>query len=229
VCPVILGVDSITVTRYSIPVAKILQNDNTLCAENTAGAYAWYDCSYTQLLSDSSCLDLTQSGCYCLIVSNGICSDTACGEFVYDSCDLNCNIDLISMACLGDSIVFAYSGNASSGAIFNWQIDLPGFPGSPYSGDTVILAYSQTGCYQAVLTVFDLGCISTCSDSVCIAGPNSEASICCDEIRCDTCTDLSIGFSGTPPWTIFLGNGYYRGHDQWDYFISVYLSCLSSG
>jgi hypothetical protein len=55
--------------------------------------------------------------------------------------------------------------------------------------------------------VFDLGCISNCTDSICIAGPNSEASICCDQISCDTCADLNITLTGTPPWTVFIGNG----------------------
>lgn len=206
-CPVIIGVDTISVTRHSIPVANITQNENTLCADSINGNYAWYDCAYTQLLSDSTCFELTASGCYCLVVTNGACSDTICGDFVYDSCDLNCNIELIANACIGDSIVFAYSGNAGAGAIFNWQIDLPGFPGSSYSGDTVILTYSQPGCYDAILTVFDGGCISMCEDSICVSEPNSLAAICCDEIRCDTCTDLSIGLTGTPPWTIFIGNG----------------------
>ncbi len=206
-CPVILGVDSITVTRYSTPVAAITQNNNVLCADTIVGNYAWYDCSYTQLLSDSICLVLSDTGCYCLVVSNGICNDTVCGNFTYNPCNLSCDISLVPNACIGDSVIFAYTGNASSGAIFNWLIDLPGFPASPFTGnDTVILAYSQAGCYQVSLTVFDQGCISMCSDSICINGPNSEASICCDEVKCDTCADLSIGLSGTPPWTILIGH-----------------------
>jgi hypothetical protein len=206
-CPVILGVDSILVKRYSTPVAKITRNNNVLCADLVVGDYAWYDSTYSELLSDSTCLALTQSGSYCLVVTNGTCGDTTCGDFIYDPCDLSCNIDLVPNACIGDSIVFAYTGNATNGAIFNWLIDLPGFPASPYSGDTVILVYSQSGCYQVSLTVFDQGCISTCADSICIDGPNSDASICCDEVRCDTCTDLSIAINGTPPWTIFIGHG----------------------
>jgi hypothetical protein len=196
------------VHRYSTPEANFTQDVNTLCADTVNGQYAWYDTSYAQLLSDSICYPFTQSGSYCLVVTNGICSDTVCGEFIYDSCDLSCEILLIPNACIGDSIVFAYSGNATSGAFFNWLIDLPGFPATPYSGnDTVILVYSQPGCFQVDLTVFDQGCISNCTDSICINAPNSEAAICCDEVKCDTCTDLSIGFSGIPPWTIFIGNG----------------------
>jgi|GEM_PF-5287311 len=207
VCPVILGTDSIAVTRHSIPVANITQLNNVLCADTVFGTYAWYDSTYTQVLSDSICFVLTQSDHYCLVVTNGTCSDTVCGDFIFDPCDLSCNISLVPNACLGDSIVFAYTGNASSGALFNWLIDLPGFPASPYSGDTVILAYSQPGCYQVSLTVYDLGCISICADSICIDGPNSDASICCDLVRCDTCTDLSIAINGTPPWTVFIGDG----------------------
>jgi len=207
-CPVILGTDSILVHHSSTPEANITQNVNVLCADTVNGNYAWYDTSYNQVLSDSICFPFTQSGSYCLVVTNGICSDTVCGDFIYDSCNLSCEILLIPNACIGDSIVFAYSGNASSGAFFNWLIDLPGFPASPYPGnDTVILAYSQPGCFQVSLTVFDQGCISTCEDSICIDEPHSIAAICCDEVKCDTCVDLSIGLSGTPPWTIFIGNG----------------------
>jgi len=207
-CPVILGEDSIAVTRYSTPIANITQMNNVLCADTVIGQYAWYDCGYTQLLSDSICYALSDTGCYCLVVTNGTCSDTICGDYIYNPCDLSCNIELIPNACIGDSIVFAYTGNATSGAIFNWLIDLPGFPASPFTGnDTVILNYSQAGCFQVTLTVIDQGCISMCGDSICIDEPHSDASICCDQVRCDTCTDLMVTLNGTPPWTIFIGEG----------------------
>ncbi|HJW27675.1 MAG TPA: hypothetical protein VJ508_00320 [Saprospiraceae bacterium] len=208
VCPVILGDDSVTVTTYSTPTAVITQTENELCANAGMSTYAWYDCNYSQLYSDSICLELQQSGCYCLVTTNGNCSDTACGEFIYNPCHLTCDIALVPNACIGDSIVFAYVGNATNGAVFNWLIDLPGFPMSPFTGnDTVILTYSQAGCYHVNLTVFDQGCITTCSDSICVEEPHSDASMCCDIVRCDTCASIMVILNGTPPWTIYLGDG----------------------
>jgi PKD repeat protein len=200
--------DSVSVTLHTPPVAAITQIGNTLCAEPGEGTYDWYDCEMTQLLSFDSCLAILDTGCYCLVVSTPFCADTICGDFNTQPCDLTCAIELADTACLNTSIVFAYSGNASSGAVFNWLIDVPGFPMMPVSGnDTVILSYDTPGCYQVSLTVFDAGCLVTCTDSICIVGPQSTVSLCCGQEACDTCTTIEFTLTGPAPWTVLLTDG----------------------
>lgn len=206
-CPPMILDDSVVVIRHGAPEALILQNGNEICAAQADGTYEWYDCGYMQLLTFDQCFSLADTGCFCLTVFTSFCADTACGEYLYTPCELTCGIQ-VEDACTGDSVVFVYTGNATSTAIFNWAIDVPGFPQMPVTGnDTVILVYDQAGCYQVSLTVYDAGCTVTCTDSVCITGPGSTASICCDEVKCAACTDLTLTFSGTAPWTAFISDG----------------------
>ncbi len=208
VCPAVIGNDSTTVTLFSSPIATITQTGNLLCADTINGSYAWYDCGFNTLLSTSPCLTILQSGCYCLIVSNGVCHDTLCGDYLFTPCELSCEVIAPDNVCLGDTVIFAYSGNASVNATFNWVIDLEGFPGAHFVGnDTVILIYNLPGCYHAYVTVMDGGCTVTCGDTVCVGGPHSEASICCDEEKCDSCTTITISLFGAAPWTVYLSDG----------------------
>lgn len=207
-CPVTITDDSVAVVRHSLPVALVIQNGNEICAAPVAGTYEWWDCGLTQLISFDSCVTLIDTTCFCLIVSNGFCTDTLCGEYIFTECQLTCDIVVPDVACIGDTVIFAYTGNASSGAIFNWLIDVPGFPQMPVTGnDTVVMVYDQPGCYHASVAVFDLGCFVTCSDSICISGPSSEISICCDIEACGACTDLMFTLNGAGPWTLVLTDG----------------------
>jgi len=207
-CPAFLGNDSATVTLYSTPMTSVTQTGNTLCANPNNLSYAWYDCGFNSLVSTSQCMTITQSGCYCLIVDNGFCQDTVCMDYVFTPCELTCFIAVEDSVCIGDTVIFAYVGNASANAIFNWAIDLPGFPGAHFTGvDTVIIVYDTSGCYYATVTVMDGACMVTCSDSVCVFTPKSEASICCDVEKCDSCTTLSITLAGAAPWTAYISDG----------------------
>jgi hypothetical protein len=208
ICPAVILDDSVNVTLLAPLIASVTQNGNVLCADTIEGSYAWYDCGLINLLSTDSCLTITASGCYCLIVDNGMCQDTLCAEYIATPCELTCEIIAPDRVCIGDSVTFVYSGNANANATFNWLIDLPGSPATPFSGnDTVLVGYDQVGCYAVQVTLFDNGCIVTCSDSVCVVGPTSEASICCNRERCDTCTMVAITLSGASPWTVYLFDG----------------------
>jgi hypothetical protein len=208
-CNGVLIDESIAVFIYGSPIAGIVQQGNQLCAAAVSTAtFEWFTCDSMQLLTFDSCFSIVDTACYCLVVTDAFCTDTICDTFNAVPCELTCEIEAQPTACLEESFVIAYSGNASPTATYNWLIDVPGFPMMPVSGnDTVVLSYSEAGTYHVTLTVFDLGCLSVCSDSIQVIAPQSTASICCTSASCDTCALLELNFTGIAPWTAYVTNG----------------------
>ncbi len=187
--------------NYLIPhPIQIIPNKDTITFE-------WYDCNFSNLLSNESNLSISTPGCFCVIADNGFCKDTFCSNYLTNPCEFSCSI-VQDQACRSENVVFSYNGNASPNASFHWLIDLPSQPGVYFTGnDTVILQYDTTGCYHASLTIVDDTSTVTCLDSVCIISGAAQASICCDQVICSGCATIVIDYIGANPWTVVISDG----------------------
>lgn len=114
--------DSIVVVdlQFDSLVATFTLNGHQLCAGPAGMQYRWFTCDSIQLPDTTSCITLQSDACICVIVDNGICSDTICGDFVV--CNLTCDIIAPMGACTGDSILLTASSNAPDSAQWNWTI-----------------------------------------------------------------------------------------------------------
>ncbi len=199
--------DSIVVIdlRFDTLVSSLLLDSNQLCALPENLSYRWMTCDSTTMSDTTSCITLVGAGCVCVIIEKGGCIDTLCQE--YDLCALTCEINAVDGICLGDSVLYTASGNYSENAVLDWTIMLD--PNAVFTfSDTnsVMVAYNATGCFSIDLTVSELGCMSTCTDTICVVD-RPIVDFCCDQVRCDSCVTINLWLSGTSPWTIAISDG----------------------
>ena len=214
------GCDSIAELHLTLDIIELFIEANCLDSQftllphilehylsNDSIYFSWYDCDYDSLLSTAINFTPDTTGCFCLVLEHSFCSDTICSTFESDPCETSCSL-VQHTGCSQDPVLFTYDGEIPEGSTLHWLIDFPGAPGTYFSGtDSLLLFYDQSGCYRASLTIVDSLNSQTCVDSFCIESPVSIASFCCSEFKCDTCTTLMIGLSGTAPWTIYISDG----------------------
>lgn len=189
--------------------AHFVEQNGTLFAlpNNPGSTFVWTRCNDTSVLSTMQTYSPAVSGCFCCIITDKCgCKDTVCADITIP-CNLLCSFIGADSICVGDSITLTYTGNGSTNAVYDWLIDLPGFPGLHYIGlGPKVISYDTPGCYHVSLTVTEANCTSTCQDSFCVS-PIPNAELCCDVSKCGLCHDLSISFTGTPPWYLQLNDG----------------------
>jgi hypothetical protein len=67
--------------KDSIPKPSIQENGNFLIAQPTGFSYRWYKNDSLLAGQTASFLPFSRSGKYCVVMSNGVCEDTACIHF----------------------------------------------------------------------------------------------------------------------------------------------------
>ena len=201
------GCDTIvtTILNFDTLSASLTLTGNQLCASPSGMQYSWYQCDGTPLPDTTECITINGTGCVCVIIDSGGCIDTICQDF--QVCELVCDIIAPSTSCLGDSVLITASTNGSLSVDMDWTITLDTFAGVMYNDtDSIWTAFNTPGCYAMELQVQDLGCITTCTDTICI-GEKPLADLCCDEVACDTCISLTVFLFGNPPLTIAITDG----------------------
>jgi len=200
--------DSFCVKLKTWEAHFINQNGTLYALPNDPGSmFVWTHCNDTAVISTQVSYTPAVPGCYCCIIIDKCgCRDTVCSD-INIPCNLSCSFSGADSICVGDSVILTYTGNGSSSATYNWVIDLPGFPGLHFIGiGPKIIAYDTPGCYHVSLTVTENNCTSTCQDSFCVV-PVPTADLCCDITKCGLCHDLSISFTGSPPWYVQISDG----------------------
>lgn len=200
------GCDTIVVIdlHFDTLVASLTLTGNEMCASPAGMEYTWYTCDSIPLSDSTECITLAGIGCVCVIVSNGICSDTICQD--YELCDISCDIIAPQGSCLGDSILLIANTDASDSAVFTWTITLDSFAGVVYHDvDSILEVFNSPGCYTIDLVIDDLGCIISCTDTICVT-EKPLADLCCSNQFCDSAF-LNITLFGTPPFTIAISDG----------------------
>jgi hypothetical protein len=200
------GCDTIVVIdlQFDTLIASLTLSGNELCAAPAGMEYTWYTCDSIPLSDSTQCITVAGIGCVCVIVSNGICSDTICQS--YEICDLSCDIIAPDGGCVGDSVLLSVNTNVSDSAIFNWTITLDSFAGVMYNDvESISEVFYTPGCYVIDLQINDLGCLIHCSDTLCITD-KPLADLCCTNQFCDSAF-LTITLFGTPPFTIAISDG----------------------
>ncbi|MGB3076793.1 MAG: T9SS type A sorting domain-containing protein, partial [Chitinophagales bacterium] len=171
-------------------------------------SYMWHKCDSMQILSDQRNLEISAPGCYCLIIDSGFCRDTICSYYNVDPCSFTCSV-IEEKICPSDSVLFFVDGTVDSSATYQWLIEMQGDSGVFYSEqDTVSLRYQTPGCYRASLTIVSDTSSFTCVDSFCIDPTSTSASICCSDVSCFGCAELTFNLTGGAPLTIVLSDGH---------------------
>ena len=191
--------------RFDTLTASLSLSGNQMCASPAGLEYSWLTCSGDSLPDTTSCITVSGQGCICVVVTDGMCVDTICQDYLV--CELSCVIDAPSGSCTVDSVMMTVSGNFSDSAVVNWLIMTDSMTTITYTAtDTVWTNYYLPGCYPIEVTVEDNGCVTTCTDTICIA-EKSLADLCCDQVTCDSCATLTIWLSGNPPWNLAITDG----------------------
>lgn len=199
--------DSVVIVnlRYDTLNAEISIDSNVICVTPEGLTYTWMQCDTTALPDTTNCITVAGAGCVFVIVEKGGCIDTLSQE--YDLCNISCSINVQEGVCLGDSVLITASGSYSESAHLEWTLQLDPNNSFNFSDtDSIKLAYSALGCFAVDLTVTELGCISTCTDTICVVD-KPIADFCCDQVRCDSCVTLSLWLSGAPPFTVAISDG----------------------
>jgi hypothetical protein len=178
---------------------------NQLCASPPGLEYTWITCDSIELEDTTECITLSGAGCICVIVTNGACTDTICQEYLI--CELTCEVIAPEGICLGDSVLLTLNTNASDSAIIDWTITLDTFAGVNHPDtDSIWTVFNTPGCYSMDVMIEDQGCITTCTDTVCVI-EKPIADLCCDVVQCDSCVTLTVFLFGNGPLTIAISDG----------------------
>ncbi len=191
--------------HFDTLISSLVLDSNQLCAFPEGLTYRWMNCDSTLRTDTTSCITLVGAGCACVIIEKGGCVDTLCQD--YNLCNLTCEIIAIAGICLGDSVLYTATGNYSADAVLDWNIMLDPNTTFTFSDtDSVKVAYNATGCFSIDLSVSEAGCVSTCTDTICVVD-RPIVDFCCDQVRCDSCVTINLWLSGTSPWTIAISDG----------------------
>ncbi len=186
-------------------VPSIVLTGNQVCAFPLGMQYSWYNCSGSFLPDTTNCITVNGVGCVCVIINTGGCIDTLCQEYTF--CELSCDIISPLGVCTGDSLLLTATGNFTGSANLDWTIMTDSSTTVVLlSTDSVWVNYYSTGCYSIDLNVQDLGCVTSCTDTICVI-EKPLADLCCDQILCDTCATISVWLAGNPPWNIAISDG----------------------
>ncbi|MEO5907458.1 MAG: hypothetical protein ABIQ11_12075, partial [Saprospiraceae bacterium] len=186
-------------------VPSIVLTGNQVCAFPTGMQYSWYNCSGSFFPDTTSCITVTGVGCVCVIINTGGCIDTICQEYTF--CELTCDILSPEGVCTGDSLLLTATGNFTGSANLDWTIMTDSSTTVVFnSTDSVWINYYTPGCYAIDLNIQDLGCITSCTDTICVI-EKPLADLCCDQILCDTCAIINVWLAGNPPWNIAISDG----------------------
>ncbi|MFZ1679355.1 MAG: hypothetical protein WAT91_18900, partial [Saprospiraceae bacterium] len=199
--------DSIIVIdlHYSDCPDSLLISGHQICVSGMGSDYTWYSCYGIPLTDTTQCIMVGDTGCVCVSFTDGSGYDTLC--LTYNLCDLNCQIDAPSNACTSEIVRVTYSSNDSTIEIIQWTVMLDSSTIQTYTAtDSLWLTFETPGCYTIDLVLQDSGCMTTCTKTICIV-EKPTAFVCCDQIQCDSCTDISIYFSGQPPFSIGITDG----------------------
>ena len=200
-CDTVVTID----LHFDTLIASLTLEGNQLCASPPGLEYTWMMCDSTLLSDTTECVTLSGAGCICVIISNGICSDTICQEYLI--CEVTCEVIAPEGICLGDSVLLTLNTNASDSAIIDWTITLDTLAGVHFPDtDSIWTAFHTPGCYTLDVIIQDQGCIITCTDTVCVVD-KPIADLCCDVVQCDSCVSLTVFLFGNGPLTIALTDG----------------------
>lgn len=202
-----VGCDSIiTVDLHFLDCIGTLElTGDQLCVSDTADQYQWYTCDGALLPDTTQCITVVDSGCVCVILTQGTDIDTVCSDFKV--CLLACEIHAPDTICVGDSILIYYTTNDTLPVGSTWSVMTDSSTALSYtSEDSIWVQFDTPGCYEVDLEIELNGCVSICRDTICVH-PVPEAFICCTQRLCDTCVTLDVLMTGTAPWTIVISNG----------------------
>lgn len=201
------GCDSIiTIDLHFLDCIGTLElTGDQLCVSDTADQYQWYTCDGTLLPGSTQCITVVDSGCVCVILTQGTDIDTVCSDFKV--CLLACEIHAPDTLCVGDSILIYYTSTDTllAGSTWNVMTDSSTVL-TVTSADSIWVQFDTPGCFEVELEIELNGCLTTCRDTICVH-PVPEAYICCTQRLCDLCVTLDVLMTGTPPWTIAISNG----------------------
>ncbi len=184
---------------------SLVLSGHELCVSGTGTQYTWYTCYGIPLPDTTQCITVGDTGCVCVIFTDGSGFDTLC--LAYNLCDLNCDIIAPDQACIGDSVLVTFASNDSSLAVIDWVVMLDSNSMQMFTAtDSLWLVYNVPGCYTIQLQLQDSGCITSCTDTICVSY-KPIADLCCDQVECDTCVTLTVFLFGTSPWTIAISDG----------------------
>jgi len=176
-----------------------------LCVSDTAQLYKWYTCDGTPLPDSTQCITVDDTGCVCVITTNGFDIDTVCRA--YKVCLLESAIHGPDSICGIDSVLFYFTSSDSLITGGDWEIIIDTNTTLIYAGaDSIWVNFDAPGCYEIKLQLEADECMSTSIDTVCVY-PVPESYFCCTQPLCDTCVTLSVFLTGTPPWTVAISNG----------------------
>jgi len=201
------GCDSIiTVDLHFLDCIGTLElTGDQLCVSDTAEHYQWYTCDGILLPDTTQCITVVDTGCVCVIVTQGTDIDTVCSDFKV--CLLECEIHAPDRICAGDSILIYYTTNDTLPVASTWNVTTDSSTVLNFtSEDSIWVKYNTPGCFEVELEIEVNGCVSPCIDTICVQ-PVPEAFICCTEVLCDSCVTLDVLMTGTPPWTIAISDG----------------------
>ncbi|HZV70233.1 MAG TPA: hypothetical protein VFG10_11845 [Saprospiraceae bacterium] len=184
---------------------SLLISGHDICVSGTGSQYSWYSCYGLPLPDTTQCITVADTGCVCVSFTDGSGFDTLCLQ--YNLCELNCQINAPAKACVGEIVMMDFTSNDSTLEVIQWTIKLDSTNTQVYTAtDSVWLTFAIPGCYPVELILQDSGCISICTDTVCIVEKPS-AFICCDQIQCDSCASISVYLTGQVPFSIAITNG----------------------
>lgn len=202
-----VGCDSIiTVDLHFLDCIGTLElTGDQICVSDTADHYQWYTCGGALLPDTTQCITVADSGCVCVILTQGTDIDTVCGD--YKVCLLECEILAPDTLCVGDSILIYYTTNDTLPSGSSWSVMVDTSTILHFtSADSIWVKFDTPGCFEVELEIELNGCVSICRDTICVH-PVPEAYFCCTQQLCDSCVTLNVFMSGTPPWTIAISNG----------------------
>ena len=198
-CDTIITID----LQFDTLNATLTLEGNQLCAAPAGMQYTWMTCDSIFLPDTTECITVSGSGCACVIVDTGTCTDTICLDYLV--CELTCQIVSPSAACVGDSIQIIAQSNGSDSSTVTLTVTLDSLVQMTFSGDTVVIPFDVAGCYTIDLVVEENGCQTSCSDTICIF-EKPLADLCCSDAYCDSAY-LDITLFGAPPFTIAITDG----------------------
>ena len=199
-CDTIITIDLI----FDTLVASLTLEGNQMCASPAGLNYSWFSCDSTMLADTTACITVTGSGCICVIVDNGICTDTICQP--YSVCDLFCSIIAPLGVCTGDSVLITSVANASDAAEYNWIVEFDNSSTLIFSGvDSIMIPTDHAGAITIGLEIEEFGCNTFCAHTLIVSDP-PLADLCCTDQFCDSAF-LSVHLFGQPPFTIAYTDG----------------------
>jgi hypothetical protein len=184
---------------------SLILNDHEICVSGSGSQYSWFSCYGISLPDTTQCIAVGDTGCVCVSFTDGSGFDTLCT--IYNFCDVSCEIIVPDNVCAGDSVLITFGSSVSTITFIEWTFMLDSFS-LPLSTmlDSFWLVYHSPGCYPIQLQLQDSGCVTFCTDTICVSD-KPFGNICCDRIECDSCVNLMVSLIGTPPFSIAISDG----------------------